>query len=119
MPPWSSGKTSSINLTYDLKRVSVLSYNVSLGRRICDPSPRVNTSAAEDTIFGCGQGFESLLIHVKKTGSGNYGLLIIYGEGIKEEIWYRTPELRQRAEKIFSEDVAGVLVVRAIGLQDY
>lgn len=119
MPPWSSGKTSSINLTCDLKRVSVLSYNVSLGRRICDPSPRVNTSAAEDTIFGCGQGFESLLIHVKKTGSGDYGLSIIYSDRDKEEIWFKTPELRQKAEKIFAEDVAGVLVVRPIGKPDY
>lgn len=54
---------------------------------------------------------------MKKTGSGEYGLLVTYVGGKHEEKWFESSELRRQAESKMTKDF-NILVASTIGKSD-
>lgn len=55
---------------------------------------------------------------MKSSGALEYGLCIKYNNGSKEERWYKTPELRRKAENSIFKNIPEVSVVETIGKSD-
>ncbi len=55
---------------------------------------------------------------MKKVGTGEYGLLVTYVGGRREERWFKTLEARRSEENKMVKDLS-ILIASTIGKSDY